>query len=62
MRFTGEIFERATIRGLADYLLYGVTPVHDSRDYEARLDEPYRQYEDAVMPCYNAIVEMRKNC
>lgn len=37
MKFTEEIFKRATIRGVADYLLFGLAPDEDNRDYETRL-------------------------
>ena len=42
------IFERATIRGIADYLLFGLGPDEDNRDYEERLEEPYLRFEKAV--------------
>lgn len=42
------IFERATIRGIADYLLFGLGPDEDNRDYEERLEEPYMRFEKAV--------------
>ena len=34
-----KIFERATIRGIADYLLFGSGPDEDNRSYEERLEE-----------------------
>ena len=37
------IFERATIRGIADYLLFGTGP-----DKEERMDEIYQRLETAV--------------
>ena len=43
-----KIFERATIRGIADYLLFGQGPDEDDRSYEERLDEPYLRFEKAV--------------
>ena len=43
-----KIFERATIRGIADYLLFGLGPDKDDRSYEERLDEPYMRFEKAV--------------
>ena len=43
-----EIFERATIRGIADYLLFGVGPDEDGRSYEERLEEPFMRFEEAV--------------
>ena len=46
--FDDKIFERATIRGIADYLLFGMGPDEDDRSYEERLDEPYMKFEKAV--------------
>ena len=46
--FVNKIFERATIRGIADYLLFGQGPDEDDRSYEERLDEPYMRFEKAV--------------
>ena len=43
-----KIFERATIRGVADYLLFGLGPDEDNRSYEEGLDELYMRYEKAV--------------
>ena len=43
-----KIFERATIRGVADYLLFGLGPDKDNSSYEERLDEIYMRYEKAV--------------
>ena len=40
-----KIFERATIRGVADYLLFGLGPDEDDRSYEERLDEIYMRFE-----------------
>ena len=48
MSFIKGIFERATIRGIADYLLFGLGPDEDNRDYEERLEEPYMRFEKAV--------------
>ena len=46
--FADKIFERAMIRGIADYLLFGLGPDEDDRSYEERLDEPYMRFEKAV--------------
>lgn len=46
--FADKIFERATIRGISDYLLFGLGPDEDDRSYEERLDEPYMRFEKAV--------------
>ena len=43
-----KIFERSTIRGVADYLLFGLGPDEDDRSYEERLDEIYMRFEKAV--------------
>ena len=43
-----KIFERATIRGVADYLLFGLGPDKDDGSYEERLDEIYMRFEKAV--------------
>ena len=43
-----KIFERATIRGVADYLLFGLGPDEYDRSYEERLDEIYMRFEKAV--------------
>ena len=46
--YIDKIFERATMRGIADYLLFGLGPDEDDRSYEERLDEPYMRFEKAV--------------
>lgn len=43
-----KIFERATIRGVADYLLFGVGPDKDNRSYEEHLDDLYIKFEKAA--------------
>lgn len=43
-----KIFERATIRGVADYLLFGLGSDEDNRNYEERLDDLYIKFEEAV--------------
>lgn len=43
-----SIFKKATIRGIADYLLFGVGADEDGRSYEERLNEPYERFERAV--------------
>ena len=42
------IFERATIRGSADYLLFGIGPDKEERDYEERMDEIYQRLETTI--------------
>ena len=51
MDFTKEIFKRATIRGVADYLLYGLGQEEDDRSYEERLDDSYLEYEKLALQC-----------
>lgn len=46
--YIDKIFERATIKGIADYLLFGIGPDEDNRSYEERLEEPFRKFEKAV--------------
>lgn len=45
MKFAQKIFERATVKGVADYLLYGMVPERDNRSYESRLNDADRAYE-----------------
>ncbi len=45
MKFAEKIFERSTVKGVADYLLYGMVPDQDNRSYETRLDEADLAYE-----------------
>lgn len=45
MKFAERIFERATVKGLADYLLYGMVPDKEDRSYETRLDDADLIYE-----------------
>lgn len=51
MKFTEEIFKRASIRGVADYLLFGLAPNEDTRDYETRLDDIYEELEKLALQC-----------
>ena len=46
--YIDKMFERATIKGIADYLLFGIGPDEDNRSYEERLEEPFRRFEKAV--------------
>ncbi len=48
MKYTEEVFKRATIRGIVDYLLFAHEE-GDGWDYEARMEESYRQFEKAVL-------------
>lgn len=51
MKFAEEIFKRASIRGVADYLLFGLAPNEDTRDYETRLDDTYEEFEKLALQC-----------
>ena len=55
------IFERATIRGIADYLLFGIGPDKEERDYEERMDEIYQRLETTVSK-YNPNSELLDLC
>lgn len=48
MEEINKIFDRATIRGIVDYLLFGIGPNADDRSYEERLEEPYMRFEKEV--------------
>ena len=48
MQSIDQVFERATIRGIVDYLLFGIGPNADDRSYEERLEEPYTRFEEEV--------------
>ena len=37
------------VRGFVDYLLYGLPPESEERNYQARLDEPYLEYEKVAL-------------
>lgn len=43
-----KVFERATIRGIVDYLIFGIGPDEDSRSYEERLESLFKKFEEAV--------------
>ena len=51
MKFTEEIFKRASIRGVADYLLFGLAPNEDTRDYETSLDNTYEEFQKLALQC-----------
>lgn len=46
--YVDKIFGRASIRGVADHLLFGSGTYEDGKSYEERLDEPFRRFEKAV--------------
>ena len=47
-----SIFSRATIRGVADYLLFGNGPDEDDRSYEERMEEIYLRFEKRAISEY----------
>lgn len=49
MKIAAKIFEKATVRGLADYLIYGLPPEPDGRDYNTRLDDTYNEFEKIAL-------------
>lgn len=49
MKIAAKIFEKATVRGLADYLIYGLPPEPDERDYNERLDATYNEFEKIAL-------------
>lgn len=48
MKSIDQIFERATVRGIVDYLLFGIGPDVDGKSYEERLEAPYTRFEEEV--------------
>lgn len=48
MKFAEKIFERATVKGVADYLLYGMIPDREDRSYKTRLDDAELAYENVA--------------
>lgn len=48
MDYINEIFEKVSIRGIADYLLFGIAPDKDTRDYKARIEEISAEYDEVV--------------
>ena len=44
MGFTDEIFQRATIKGMVDYLLLGTEAEKETGSYEERLDKAYDKF------------------
>ena len=47
-KFTEKIFERATLKGITEYLLFGSDSKEEIKDYETRLEEAYSEYEKVV--------------
>ncbi|MBU3874906.1 hypothetical protein HGO97_003645 [Faecalicatena sp. AGMB00832] len=51
MDTTEDIFKRATVKGVADYLLYGSLLDKDERNYKERMDDTYHKYERLIKQC-----------
>ena len=49
MPFIKGMFERVIIRDVADYLLFGLGPDKDNRNYEEYLEELYMRFKKAVV-------------
>lgn len=49
--YTKEILEKATIRGLAEYLLYGKLYDKNPEDLEERIDKTYEGFDKLVEEC-----------
>lgn len=49
MKFSEDIFKRATIRGLSQYLLFGESPPDEHRDYTTRIDDAHTRFKKALM-------------
>lgn len=49
MNYVEKVFERATIKGIADYLLYQEKPHVEDIGYEKRLDEAFKDFEDVAV-------------
>ena len=48
MNITKDIFKRATLQGLADYLIYGsaIESFYPEKDYNTKLEKAYKEYEE----------------
>ena len=44
MAYIHEILGKANIRSVADFLLFGLGPDEDTRNYEERIDELYDKF------------------
>ncbi len=49
--YTKEILEKATIRGLAEYLLYGKLYGEDPKNHEERMAKVYAHFDELVEEC-----------
>lgn len=49
MDYEKSIFKRATVRGIAAYLLDGQTEKSDNRDYKTRMDEAFALFDKEAL-------------
>ena len=48
MNYVEKVFEQATIKGIADYLLYQEKPHVEDKGYEIRMDEAFKEFEEVA--------------
>ena len=49
MTYTEKVLGKATVKGVADYLLFGIGTEKDERGYEQRLAEVHKEFDAKVM-------------
>ena len=49
MKYVEKVFEQATIKGIADYLLYQEKPHVEDKGYEIRMDEAFKEFEEVAL-------------
>lgn len=52
MNYIDKIFEKVSVRGIADYLLFGLAPENETKDYKERIEKITLEY-DAVVAKYD---------
>lgn len=57
-----ELFNRATMRGLAEHLLYGVSVPVDEEDYDKRLDNAFGRFDAKVKELANENANSISDC
>lgn len=57
MNYTKEIFQRATIKGLAEYLLYGAPATKETNEYEERMENAFHQFDKQIQKYDNEKAE-----
>lgn len=43
--YIDKVFERSTLKGIVDYLLFGIVPDEANQSDEERLEEPFGRFE-----------------